>query len=809
MRGICRSTIAVSIGAFALAGCGAPRTSDEGVVAIRLVEALKPDTISGGAASARTLPRQEWRFDGTPPASPAKTFAATWGWEGGTGISGLAVREGKLAGRTTTDFPILRIERTAELDSRDQFHAIEVRMRASGGSTISIATRGPGPVDFANAVATARRGPWNITTPLVAGNEFQTYTLTSPSPLNLSRIRQILIRPTDANGASFDIESVRLISRREHLASVPSGVGWQGLGEIYRETLVARAPETMTFRVTLPARPWLDVAVGTPDDSPATFRVAIATSTDQTERTLLEHTVTTPYRWETRPIDLAAFSGQEVTLSMSIAAGDPGTLGFWGAPVVRRRETGERETPRGVILIHADTLRPDHLDLYGHSRQTAPFLSRLAGEGATFRRAYSQAGWTKVSASSFLTSLYPTTHGVAKLADRLPASATTIAEVYHAAGFATFGTSSVPFTGQYTNLHQGFEQQHEVTSLLDAAPPFNSKTAREFVDRAADWIDQHRDTPFFLYLHVFDPHSPYEPRRPYDAMWADPAKRDAHVAQRESLRKTVANPVYAGRGMATRQEMVKAGVDPISYLAYDKDWYDSAIRALDSELARLFERLRAAGVDRDTAVVFLSDHGEEFQDHGRMWHGQSVYGEMVHVPLVVRWPARVPAGVRVDEPVQLVDVMPTLLDLSGLAHPPGLHGQSLVPLLQIPAGPGATTERTTWKKRPVIMEKVALDGDEHPLNLEATAILDGDWKLIRNKVRPAELPEFELFDATHDPLDQKNVAAEHPDIVERLSKALDGWHTMAAAARLKPDSETTKGLSADQLQKLRSLGYIR
>ena len=174
-------------------------------------------------------------------------------------------------------------------------------MRASAGSNISIATRGPGPVDFANAVGTARRAPWNITTPLLAGNEFQTYTLTSPGPLNLSRIRHILIRPTDAAGASFDIESVRLISRREHLASVPSGVGWQGLGEIYRETLVARAPETMKFDVTLPERPWLDLGVGTPDDSPATFRVAISTRNEQTERTLLEHTVTTPYRWETAP----------------------------------------------------------------------------------------------------------------------------------------------------------------------------------------------------------------------------------------------------------------------------------------------------------------------------------------------------------------------------------------------------------------------------------------------------------------------------------------------------------------------------
>jgi arylsulfatase A-like enzyme len=177
------------------------------------------------------------------------------------------------------------------------------------------------------------------------------------------------------------------------------------------------------------------------------------------------------------------------------------------------------------------------------------------------------------------------------------------------------------------------------------------------------------------------------------------------------------------------------------------------------------------------------------------------------VPLVVRWPAKVPAGVRVAERVQLVDVMPTLLDLSRLQHPSGLQGQSLVPLLKLPPNEG--TAAAVWKPRPVILEKRPLDGNDFPLTLEATAIIDGDWKLIHNKVRPPERPEFELFDANRDPHDQKNVADQHPEVVQRLEKALDGWHTMAVAARLKPDAETTKGLSAEQLQKLRSLGYVR
>ncbi|HSC29719.1 MAG TPA: sulfatase-like hydrolase/transferase, partial [Vicinamibacterales bacterium] len=262
-------------------------------------------------------------------------------------------------------------------------------------------------------------------------------------------------------------------------------------------------------------------------------------------------------------------------------------------------------------------------------------------------------------------------------------------------------------------------------------------------------------------------------------------------------------------GMATREEMIKAGVDPVAYLDYDRDWYDSSIRALDAELARLFERLRMAGLGQKTAVVFLSDHGEEFHDHGRMWHGQSVYGEMMRVPLVVHWAGRLAGGSVVDETVQLVDVMPTLLDLSRLPQPDGVQGQSLLSLLTRPDATDGDDPSGSWRRRPAILEKQPMGMPGHPASTEAYAIVDGEWKLIHNRVRPPDRPEFELFHAVRDPLDQKNVAADHPDVVQRLAKAIDGWHAMAVAARLKPDSEEAGNLTPEQLQRLRSLGYIR
>jgi arylsulfatase len=798
------------------AGSCTGRATSQGAATIRLVDLYKPEMLRGSAPpSVRGAKKIEWRFDGPPSTPPPKEFAPTRGWEPGLGISGLTIGDGRLTGRSSSEYPVLQIERTQDLDNRDQFYAIEIRMKASAGATVSVITRGPAPVPWGDVERGLKQAAWPISAPLTPGPEMQTYTLKSAAPLNAARIRRILIRPTDATGATFEIESVRLVFRREYLAGLPSGVSFQGLGEIYRESLVTRAPETMTFAVTVPDRAWLDLGVGTIDDQPATFRVSMKPQGAASERVLREDLVTTPYRWERTPIDLASFAGQTVTVSLSMI-GDAGTVGLWGAPVIRSRPaaaegSGAPVRPRGVIWIHADTLRPDHLSAYGAARDTTPFLKKLSGEGVVFTNAMSQATWTKASTSSFLTSLYPTTHGVVRQSDRLPASVATVADVYRAAGYATLSLSSVVFTGQFTNLHKGFEEVHEATSQSDAV--YTSKSAREYVDRTTDWIDAHKDGPFFIYLHVFDPHPPYEPRRPYESTWADPAKRDEHIKQRDALRKTIKDPGMAPRGMATTEEMKAAGVDPGSYLAYDKDWYDGSIRALDAELARLFERLRADGLDDKIAVVFMSDHGEEFQDHGRMWHGQSAYGELAHVPLVIRWPGRIPGGGRVDDVVESIDIMPTVLDFSQLSHPKGMQGQTLVPLLGIKG----VSSAAAWKRRPAITEKQPMreatdapdPNNERDAAWQSFAINDGEWKLIHHTIRPSGRPEFELFDAKSDRLDQHDVAPDHADVVQRLAKALDGWHQMALASQLKPDAEATKSMTPEQLQKLKSLGYVK
>lgn len=779
----------VALTCAAVSSCRKDRTPEP--LSIRLVDLYTPEAVEGRLAAVAGPPRLEWRF----------TDGDVHGWQAGIGISGLAVRDGLLVGRTSGAVPLLAVE-IPPLPQSDVIHEVQVRMRVSHGTEIAAVLRGADAVDFPFEAELVRVIPFLLTSPLLSGGEMQTYALRASASVVTRGRRRLLLRPTDRAGADFAIESIRLVTRREHLDAVPSGVGWQGLSEVYRESLVGRAPETMRFRMRLPQRPRLELAVGTIDAWPVRFRVTVRG--DGTEETLAERTVTTADRWEPLTFDLARFAGREVTLSLGLSADKPGAIGFWGAPVVRNTaaaDDGGKKPVRGVILIWGDTLRRDHLDTYGYSRPTAPTLRALAEEGVRFTDCVAQATWTKVSGPSIFTSLYPTTHGVNDIPDRLPASATTLTEVFRDAGWATMGLGSVAFMGKMTNLHQGFEEFQEGLSIPTRES--SSKTARVEVDRLLPWLDAHRNVPFFVLLHVVDPHSPFRPDPPYDTMWADPSRREEHERQNKAVRPFIANPNLRRFGMPTRDELLKAKIDPDAYISYERDWYDGSIRGMDAELGRVRERLSTLGLDGQVVVAFISDHGEEFEEHGRQFHGQSVYGELTNVPLIFWGPGHVAANRVVDGTVQLMDVMPTLIDLAGLRPPPGMQGRSLAAALR-EGSPAAALP-----PRPAISEKFARAGAVGAEEVGSVALFSDGWKLIRNAERPSGMAEFELYDHRTDPLDRTDVAAQHPDIVQRLAREMAAWRTMAAGARLKPDGEGAAALGKDELERLRALGYIQ
>ena len=822
----CRGPALATLGLITLSGCGGG--SSNGV--IRLVDRFGEDAVRNVPTKiAQTESAGSWNFselDGSPDT-------AMLGWKAGVGISGLRVEDGRLLGRSTTDFPIIWVDNKDGVDSPDLLHAIEVRLRVGKGANLMATPRGADDLDFKQILKRAKplQQPWNFSSPLAAGDEMQTVTIRYAGSTPLANFHKLLIRPTDAAGADFEIESVRLISRKEHLSRIPSGVGWQGLGEIYRETLVSRAPESIVFDVDLQQRPWLDLHLGTVEDAPVTFSIRAAAQGNDAEagELLLERTLTTPNRWETAPVDLSTHGGRSVSLSLTVSARQPGALGFWGTVAVRGRDGASRQannetasklvpgnkTPQGIILIVADTLRSDHLNPWGYERETAPTLSALAGRGALFLDNIAQATWTKVSVPTILTSLYPSSHRVKDMADRLPAPAVTLAEVFRDAGYATVSYSSVPFSGKLTSLHQGFEELHERGSVPES--DYGSKSARPYVDRLSAWLGAHRDEPFFAFLHVFDPHSPFEPRRPYHATWSDPALREQHDKNVEQVKKFIDGP-GRNRVMPKLKEVVASGVDREQLMGYFKGWYDGSILGMDAEIARLMERLRAMGLDDKTLLVFTSDHGEGFHDHGLMWHGQTVYGELTNVPLMFHGPSFLPEGLVIRETVQNIDIMPTVLELSGLAAPENIQGQSLTGLMAAARDLGGEAESGLaeaaanygWQPRGAFIEKNLTEqtGGPRPLNTESFAVIHGDWKLIHNTVRIEEGPEYELFNHTEDPLDQDNLAEQQPEILEKLKARLEERLALARASPL-PEADSTEGMSDEELQRLRSLGYIQ
>lgn len=737
-----------------------------------------------------TPERTEWRFE-----------SGDAGWKSLRAVTALEVRDGQLRGRATDRFPMLVVEKPSDLHEDDLLHGVEVRIWASGGANVSLYATSRREPAVGALLRDARSGNWDMTSPMLPSDEPQTYTMTTSRSIPASSIRHVVLRPTDEAGAEFAVESVRLIFRREYLAAIPSGVSWQGLSEIYRETIVTRAPETARFELTLPENPWLDLAVGTIEDEPVRFRVAV----DDT--ILEEHEVTRAREWEVTPVDLGEYGGQSVTLSLSLESDTPGALGFWGAPAVRSRgavpaHADGVDPPQGVLYILCDSLRRDHLEVYGYERSTAPTVAQMAASGTLFLDSQAQADWTKASVPANLTSRYQSANGIVSIPDRVPSAAVTIAEVYRAAGYATWASAGNDFAGKLSNLHQGVEVLHEPGSVELPRGLGTSKNARTYVDRLLPWLELHQDTPFFVYLHFLDPHPPFETYAPYDTHWADPSWRDEHYAEMDRVRRHM--PARAGwrrrLALATAEELDRAGIDKERFVEREKDWYDGSIRAMDAEIAKVFAKLDELGLNERVVVSFISDHGEEFLDHGMHFNGNNLYGENTNVPLVLWGPGRIPEGKTVAETVQSIDLAPTLIELSGLEVPETMMGQSLVPLLK---------DGDWRRRRPVVSERNhATWINDNTAN--GTAIVWDGWKLIHNDSdRPPGHPEYELFHHDEDPWSLHDVADEHPEKVEELAELLESWRRWVESEQLPTDAELTESVSGEELERLRSLGYVQ
>jgi arylsulfatase A-like enzyme len=347
-----------------------------------------------------------------------------------------------------------------------------------------------------------------------------------------------------------------------------------------------------------------------------------------------------------------------------------------------------------VVWISIDTLRADRLSCYGHGRATSPNIDRLAAEGVLFERALSTTSWTLPAHLSMLTGLPVSSHGVCvpEYPGAAPLRGTFVSETLRAAGYATGGFYAHGFLERlfadkgwdvWERTGRVHRESLAIRADWEAAQAAGDKElARELkrrhqamfeegapeaddaVDRALDWLERTRaadpERPFFLFLHLFDVHTPYKPPAAFDF-----------------------DPDYAGPleevNVDHPSRPVRPGMDPRD-LEHVRALYDGEIAWVDSQVGRLLGALEEAGLARSALVILTADHGDEFLEHGGSGHHHTLYQELLHVPLIARWPAALPAGRRVAERVSIIDIAPTLLAALGLEHPGPLPGIDLFAL---------------------------------------------------------------------------------------------------------------------------------
>jgi arylsulfatase A-like enzyme len=353
-----------------------------------------------------------------------------------------------------------------------------------------------------------------------------------------------------------------------------------------------------------------------------------------------------------------------------------------------------REAPArapDVVVIVVDTLRADRLGVYGSRRGLTPFLDAFARRAHVAERAYAQAPWTSPSVASLFTSRYPSQHGIVGFDSVLGAGETTLAEVLREAGYATGAFSANGLLSRNAGFDQGFNTYRAYLDLRgDPARRFlrPARRAGDITDEALRWlavVERLRgpDAPVFLYLHYMEPHSPYAP----------PAELLARVrGDKPPLDLDRVNLSLLAANLAPPAPDVLADI---------LDAYDAEVLAIDTALRRLWTKLERRGMGERALVVVTADHGEEFQEHGGMGHGRTLYGEVMHVPLIVRSPGQTRGGI-IERVVSSIDVAPTVLDMVGVEPAATFEGVSFARDLAT-RGAGPSIRRLwarLWDDRP-------------------------------------------------------------------------------------------------------------
>ena len=428
-------------------------------------------------------------------------------------------------------------------------------------------------------------------------------------------------------------------------------------------------------------------------------------------------------------------------------------------------------TRPNLIIYLIDTLRADHLGAYGYPRPTSPEIDRFAAGAVRWIEGRAQAPWTRPAVATILTGLYPVAHGAQRDRERVPETVELVSERLAAAGYETaFFTTNAHVVPKF-GFDQGWSTYRYVTQRRGRA--------RRPVDSAAinaqvfEWLARRDDSrPFLLVVHTLDPHDPYWAAEEFRRRLAPDADLELGCCAGQGALERL----DAAASLERRRHMVAL--------------YDAEIAQNDASFGALLRELERRGLATSTALLLLADHGEEFYEHGRWKHGNTLYEEQLRIPFVLRLPGGAHGGTVLPGPVDQIDVVPTLLELAGVEAPAGLPGRSL---LAEAAGAAAPIRPSfAWLERP---------------GTSLAAVAREQWKLIRFRgawYPPAGKKPFELYSLGSDPAESRDLALERALRRSWLLHQLEA--TVSRHASATP-GETTE-IDAELEATLRALGYL-
>jgi arylsulfatase A-like enzyme len=424
-----------------------------------------------------------------------------------------------------------------------------------------------------------------------------------------------------------------------------------------------------------------------------------------------------------------------------------------------------------ILFLMLDTLRADHLSGYGYERQTSPVLDAFAKENLKAAFALTAAPWTPASVASMFTGLYPSSHrmmppndrelakkGLTRVSDDLEM----LAERLKTAGYVTAGVSPNPWITKQFGYTQGFDQFY----FIDREPANKiAESGREIIEA---WEKKKVSDPFFLYLHFLDPHDPYTPPGEYATKFAGPLQR---------------SPFTYSKDMQDKINL-----------------YDGEIAFLDQELGKFFDYLRSKKLYDDLVIVIVSDHGEQFMEHGDERHGYKLYNEEVHIPLLLKTGRAIDRGRVINETVSTVDILPTLLARTGIKNPDTLPGVSLMDEAALKARRGIMSE---IRKKYDMKSVTDLPGNRLIMDVAFDETNPDPMRSLEAWVAPRTLG---LFDSRNEYACMQPV--QNRGIEARLRGTFDELHTTALKALVAPLSSGEQ-IKDETLEQLKSLGYLQ